>query len=90
VDEASARAIEEANAVKAERREKAGGWGRDEEDDYGDDVDEDRGWGSSWARREDEEESSTARMRDIEARYPQLRLADEKLTKMTWRDAWRW
>ena len=81
VDEASARAIEEANAAKAERREKAGGWGRDEEDDYGDDVDEDRGWGSSWARREDEEESSTARMRDIEARYPQLRLADEKLTK---------
>ena len=61
---------------------KAGGWGRGRRGR----LRRRRGTktedgGSSWARREDEEESSTARLRDIEARYPQLRLADEKLTK---------
>ena len=50
-----------AEARMRERRarvDEAGGWGRSEEEDDGEDVNDD-GWGSSWAKRADREEAST-------------------------------
>lgn len=73
-----------AEARLRERRarvDEAGGWGRSEEEDDGEDVNDD-GWGSSWAKRADREEASTTeRMLELEAKYPELRPASEKVSK---------
>ena len=63
---------------KAAKKNAAGGWGRDEEDDFGEE------WGSEWDRNDvdgDDIEASTAYLMDIEARYPALRLASESLSR---------
>ena len=60
------------------RRATAGGWGRDAEDDVGEE------WGSEWDRNDvdgDDIEASTAYLSEIEARYPALRLASESLSR---------
>jgi len=81
VDEVAVKAAAAAREAKRERAGSAGGWTRDADDD-GEDFEDDSGWGSQWARREDEEESTTARLREIEGRYPDLlRPANERVSK---------
>ena len=81
VDEEAVKTAAAAREAKRERAGSAGGWTRDAEDD-GEDFEDDSGWGSQWARYEDEEESTTARLREIEGRYPDLlRPADERVSK---------
>ena len=65
VDEEAVKTAAAAREAKSERAGSAGGWTRDAEDD-GEDFEDDSGWGSQWARYEDEEESTTARLREIE------------------------